>query len=93
MTTIEFMEKQLRKCQLNFSRECDRDPASDAACNLRRKCEYYAEAIEALRDAGKLVLCKDCYWRNRNYCMHPTDGMNVTQDDDFCSYGERREGE
>ena len=53
MTTIEFMEKQLRKCQLNFSRECERDPYSDAACNLRRKCEYYAEAIEALREKGE----------------------------------------
>ena len=53
MTTIEFMEKQLRKCQHNFSRECDRDPASEAACNLRRKCEYYAEAIEALREKGE----------------------------------------
>ena len=50
MTTIEFMEKQLRKCQHNLCKECDRDPASDAACNLRRKCEYYEEAIEALKE-------------------------------------------
>ena len=54
MTTIEFMEKQLRKCIYNFSRECDRDPASESACNLRRKCEYYEEAIEALREKGSV---------------------------------------
>ena len=48
---------------------------------------------KATEDAVPVVRCKDCHWRNRNCCMHPTDGMNVTQDDDFCSYGERREGE
>ena len=55
MTTIEFMEKQLRKCQHNLCKECDRDPASEAACNLRRKCEYYAEAIEALMERREEV--------------------------------------
>ena len=54
MTALEFMEKQLRKCQLNFCRECERDPASEAASNLRRKCEYYEEAIEALRKSDTL---------------------------------------
>ena len=54
----------------------------------------YADIVNAPTvDAVEVVRCKDCHWRNRNYCMHPTDGMNVTQDDDFCSYGERREGE
>lgn len=49
MTALEFMEKQLRKCQYNFCKEVERDPASEAASNLRRKCQYYEEAIEALR--------------------------------------------
>ena len=94
MTAIEFMEKQLRKCQLNFSRECERDPASEAACNLRRKCEYYAEAIEALREAGKLVRCKDCvcFVAETGSCKQhcAVCGVEVVEDD-FCSYGERRE--
>ena len=56
--------------------------------------QYEKGYLDGKTDAmASIVRCKDCFWRNRNYCMHPTDGMNVTQDDDFCSYGERREGE
>jgi hypothetical protein len=59
--------------------------------NAIEDCIYEVDTMPTV-DAVEVVRCKDCYWRNRNYCMHPTDGMNVTQDDDFCSYGERREG-
>jgi hypothetical protein len=52
MTALEFMEKQLRKCQYNFCKEVERDPASEAASNLRRKCGYYEDAVEALRKVG-----------------------------------------
>ena len=55
-------------------------------CLQKLECQPSVDAVEVVR-------CKDCHWRNRNCCMHPTDGMNVTQDNDFCSYGERREGE
>ena len=52
MTALEFMEKQLRKCQLNFCKECERDPASVAASNLRKKIDYYEAAVEALKKVG-----------------------------------------
>ena len=40
------------------------------------------------------VRCKDCVWYENGksydaYCNHPTDGMNYSAEDDFCSYGER----
>ena len=46
---------------------------------------------------AELVLCKDCKWCYGKddflYCKHPTGGMYYVLLDDFCSYGERREGE
>ena len=48
---------------------------------------------------AELVRCEDCvhcfvrYSENEAYCGHP-DGLNdCLRPDDFCSYGERREGE
>ena len=50
-------------------------------------------------DAVEVVRCKDCkhYWLPQGFCKHDRHDyqtMSVIQeDDDFCSYGERREGE
>ena len=53
-------------------------------------------------DAVEVVRCKDCKWRKEwlsgglFYCCNPSYGMASgveLKDDDFCSYGERREGE
>ena len=49
-------------------------------------------------DVVKVVRCKDCEWYENGksydaYCNHPTDGMNYTAEDDFCSYGERKDNE
>ena len=47
-------------------------------------------------DAVEVVRCKDCKWYENGksydaYCNHPTDGMNYSAEDDFCSYGERKD--
>ncbi len=47
-------------------------------------------------DAVEVVRCKDCkYWDEDRRCNGRKNGlvMEYTWDDDFCSYGERREGE
>ena len=49
-------------------------------------------------DAVKVVNCKDCLWYEKGkdyepYCNHPSHGIPYPKDDDFCSYGERRDGE
>ena len=49
-------------------------------------------------DAVEVVRCKDCKWYENGksydaYCNHPTDGMNYSAEDDFCSYGERKDNE
>jgi hypothetical protein len=54
---------------------------------------------EVEEDVVEVVRCEDCvhcfvrYSENEAYCGHP-DGLNdCLRPDDFCSYGERREGE
>lgn len=41
---------------------------------------------------GELVRCKDCKWRGRLGCaLRIADDSDKPKDDDFCSFGERRE--
>ena len=49
-------------------------------------------------DAVKVVRCKDCeFWEQGKdyepYCNHWGNLMADSQADDFCSYGERKDGE
>ena len=46
-------------------------------------------------DAVEVVRCKDCKHWTMGYCNHFAyyDYEPTTNEDDFCSYGERREGE
>ena len=50
-------------------------------------------------DAVEVVRCKDCigkaHWYKNNYgcTICGVSGLFVVEDRDFCSYGERREGE
>lgn len=57
--------------------------------------ENQAKYIESL-GFNKVVLCKDCLHRKERVCCNPSAGMWVgveLKDNDFCSCGERREGE
>lgn len=38
---------------------------------------------------GEIVRCKDCKYYVANECRHPR-AMVFTEDNDFCSYAERR---
>ena len=61
------------------------------------------EAIEAVIrnaptvDAVEVVRCKDCkhYWLPQGFCTHDRHEYQTQavwqEDDDFCSYGERRD--
>ena len=56
----------------------------------------YGLSLGERADVVKVVRCKDCVWYENGksydaYCNHPTDGMNYSAEDDFCSYGERKE--
>ena len=49
-------------------------------------------------DAVPVVRCKECLYYEKGksyepYCNHPSHGIPYPNDDDFCSYGERKDGE
>lgn len=44
-------------------------------------------------EAEPVVWCKDCkYNRGSKKCLNPDSFFAVPKDDDFCSYGERKDG-
>ena len=44
------------------------------------------------QDAIKVVRCKDCrYFEYGDYCSHDKMEQDFCREDDYCSYGERRE--
>lgn len=44
-------------------------------------------------DVVPVVRCKDCkYNRGSKKCLNPDSFFAVPKDDDFCSYGERKDG-
>lgn len=52
MTALEFMEKQLQKCKLNYTIQQTRGAEIEALNNIIKKIGYYGEAVEALKKVG-----------------------------------------
>lgn len=59
----------------------------------------YAYAAEQLldeipaADVVEVVRCKDCKYNvGTKKCLNPDSFFAVPKDDDFCSYGERKDG-
>lgn len=53
------------------------------------------ELINAIpaADVAEVVRCKDCKYNvGTKKCLNPDSFFAVPKDDDFCSYGERKEG-
>lgn len=54
--------------------------------------------IIALREQAKIVKCKNCIYQKdakvncKGFAICPASNMEIT-DDDYCSYGKRRESE
>ena len=65
------------------------DPLYSGRC--KKECiERYEKEMGAKQaDLVEVVRCKDCKHYN-NMCLMTDDGTSL---DDFCSYGERRDGE
>ena len=85
------------------------DTLRELYCAMAGHLDYndgIERAIDAVDDATivdavEVVRCKDCKHRRNDedyasghYCVkRPSNGGYFCEDDDFCSYGERREGE
>lgn len=63
--------------------------------NVNLSGAKFAAAINAIptADVVPVVRCKDCkYNRGSKKCLNPDSFFAVPKDDDFCSYGERKDG-
>lgn len=69
---------------------------------VKRTSGDYATAFAEIAhvesaDVVEVVRCKDCKWWEKGkdytpYCSHPVDGLFIAENENnFCSYGERRE--
>lgn len=74
-------------------------PDGDVQWEYKKEFCVLKPTIDAMHtvDAVEVVRCKDCrrcgvYTSGNLYCTHP-NGLADPKPDDFCSYGERREGE
>lgn len=55
------------------------------------ECEDVLSAIDATPTAIEIVRCDECYKRNTSWC--PLADWTLPHNDDWCSYGKRRESE
>lgn len=69
--------------------------------HLDNLAEGFTEAAHIIKyiattvDAVPVVRCKDCKYYDRGECYHPRHERHLQsicqEDDDFCSYGERKD--
>lgn len=73
---------------------CDKEHANTHFINGIESVMEYAEQLPTV-DAEVVVRCKDCKYYDRGECYHPRHERHLQsicqEDDDFCSYGERKE--
>lgn len=64
----------------------------DVLLNHSRPLALAYLALTEEADSVPVVRCKDCkYNRGSKKCLNPDSFFAVPKDDDFCSYGERKE--
>ena len=49
MTTLEFMEKQLRQCEINLEQQKERSAPQESITNIEKKIGYYKEVCDLLK--------------------------------------------
>ena len=55
--------------------------------------EFMDAVFERLNNSVEVVRCKDCKWFNQSGCaIYIVDDTDKPTENDFCSYGERKEG-
>ena len=91
------MAEKCEKCTENCPQA---ERANQAALGRMYATKEFIALLKKV-ESGELVevvRCKDCkYWERGKdyepYCNHWGNMMSDTNAEDFCSYGERREGE
>lgn len=49
MTTLEFMERELRKCKINLEHQISRNAPADDIENIKSKISHYEEVCNLLK--------------------------------------------
>lgn len=62
---------------------------SNILVDVLEDCKKFIEHEHAV-DAVPVVRCKECNWRDDRWCNLHNNG--IFADDDFCSYGSRKDG-
>lgn len=93
----EYIERDALINEINLQRKSSKTsyPKLSFVVGDVLTCIYTAPAA----DVVEVVRCKDCKyrangWSNESFCGKRVGGMSATaelKDDDFCSYGERRD--
>lgn len=93
-----FFEKQLKRARRGLDNVVKYGTDPDACAERGEMVAFYQDALSALReqaerkhavDAVEVVFCKDCQYRETTNCIT----LDLVNDDDYCSYGKRRESE
>lgn len=89
----EFIDRMSVVCAIK-KYELEKCPSYKVAWVTRLKLEVTGDLLEDIMgipaaDVVEVVRCKDCKWHDS--VDGPMRQCDITDDDDFCSYGERKE--
>ena len=77
-------------------RDCPCDGCQAKPCGHPARCVKFTLWLNKTVEAVEVVRCKDCkhYANYGRVCdCKKYEGMNLPNEDDFCSYGERKDNE
>ena len=89
--TSEYIRKQDAIDEINTNAD---DLEQNGGIPFAQGARAMAIVVEQMSpaDVVKVVRCKDCkYNATTHKCLNPDSFFLIPKDDDFCSYGERRE--
>lgn len=88
----EYIEREALRKVLEVWRDAHADVDDEQGCGLLEDV-IWEVAEQPAADVAPVVRCKDCkYNRGSKKCLNPDSFFAVPKDDDFCSYGERKDG-
>lgn len=88
----EYIDREALRKVLENWRDAHADVDDEQGCGLLEDVIWEVDAQPAA-DVVPVVRCKDCKYNvGTKKCLNPDSFFAVPKDDDFCSYGERKEG-
>lgn len=87
---VKWLNEEIPKDPQDYIKELEAENKQ-----LRRERDQAVEELHRNTDAVPVVRCKDCVYKASaevidGFLIYPASGMEIC-DDDFCSYGERKE--